>query len=42
MTALFPHSKAVNKAYEEYVLAAGNLDERIFLGEDAEEEVGTL
>lgn len=38
----FPHSKAVNKAYEEYVLAAGNLDERIFLGEDAEEEVGTL
>uniref|UniRef100_A0A8C8VZI2 RB transcriptional corepressor like 2 n=1 Tax=Peromyscus maniculatus bairdii TaxID=230844 RepID=A0A8C8VZI2_PERMB len=34
--------KAVNKAYEEYVLAAGNLDERIFLGEDAEEEVGTL
>lgn len=42
MAALFPHSKAVNKAYEEYVLAAGNLDERIFLGEDAEEEVGTL
>uniref|UniRef100_A0A8C6HW25 RB transcriptional corepressor like 2 n=1 Tax=Mus spicilegus TaxID=10103 RepID=A0A8C6HW25_MUSSI len=34
--------KAVNKAYEEYVLAAGNLDERVFLGEDAEEEVGTL
>ncbi|XP_051051067.1 retinoblastoma-like protein 2 isoform X3 [Phodopus roborovskii] len=34
--------KAVNKAYEEYVLAAGNLDERIFLGDDAEEEVGTL
>nr|AAC52555.1 Rb-related p130 [Mus musculus] len=34
--------KAVNKAYEEYVLAPGNLDERVFLGEDAEEEVGTL
>lgn len=34
--------KAVNKAYEEYVLATGSLDERIFLGEDAEEEVGTL
>lgn len=39
---LFLHSKAVNKAYEEYVLATGSLDERIFLGEDAEEEVGTL
>lgn len=42
MVVLFPRSKAVNKAYEEYVLAAGNLDERIFLGEDAEEDVGTL
>lgn len=37
-----PSSKAINKAYEEYVLSVGNLDERIFLGEDAEEEVGTL
>ncbi|XP_042545829.1 retinoblastoma-like protein 2 isoform X1 [Dipodomys spectabilis] len=34
--------KAISKAYEEYVLSAGNLDERIFLGEDAEEEIGTL
>ena len=42
MVVLFPLSKAVNKAYEEYVLAAGNLDERIFLGEDAEEDIGTL
>ncbi|XP_037371685.1 retinoblastoma-like protein 2 [Talpa occidentalis] len=34
--------KAINKAYEEYVLSVGNLDERIFLGEDAEEDIGTL
>lgn len=34
--------KAINKAYEEYVLTVGNLDERVFLGEDAEEEMGAL
>lgn len=36
------HRKAINKAYEEYVLTVGNLDERVFLGEDAEEEMGAL
>ncbi|XP_053457777.1 retinoblastoma-like protein 2 isoform X2 [Nycticebus coucang] len=34
--------KAISKAYEECVLSVGNLDERIFLGEDSEEEIGTL
>ncbi|XP_036201868.1 retinoblastoma-like protein 2 isoform X3 [Myotis myotis] len=34
--------KAINKAYEEYVLTVGNFDERVFLGEDAEEEMGAL
>uniref|UniRef100_A0A8C6YGS8 Retinoblastoma-like protein 2 n=1 Tax=Naja naja TaxID=35670 RepID=A0A8C6YGS8_NAJNA len=34
--------KAIKKAYEEYILSVGNLDERIFLGEDADEEIGTL
>ncbi|KAM4721187.1 retinoblastoma-like protein 2 [Rhinophrynus dorsalis] len=33
--------KAVNKAYEGYVLSAGNLDERVFL-EDAEEEISSI
>lgn len=36
----FP-SKALNKEYEEYVLTVGDFDERVFLGADADEEIGT-
>ncbi|KAM9301874.1 retinoblastoma-like protein 2 [Gastrophryne carolinensis] len=33
--------KAVNKAYEAFVLSAGHLDERVFL-DDAEEDIGSV
>ncbi|NXU66283.1 RBL1 protein, partial [Horornis vulcanius] len=35
------NSKALNKEYEEYVLTVGDFDERVFLGAEAEEEIGT-
>lgn len=38
---VFPRSKAVNREYEEFVLTVGDFDERVFLGADADEEIGT-
>ncbi|XP_072307860.1 retinoblastoma-like protein 1 [Eucyclogobius newberryi] len=35
------NNKALNREYEEYVLTVGDFDERVFLGADADEEIGT-
>ncbi|XP_075880767.1 retinoblastoma-like protein 1 [Nelusetta ayraudi] len=35
------NNKAVNREYEEFVLTVGDFDERVFLGADADEEIGT-
>lgn len=35
------HSLSLSRGYEEHILATGSLDERIFTGEGANEDIGT-
>ena len=37
----FSFRKHINQDYDEHVLSVGEIDERIFLGEDANAEIGT-
>ena len=38
----FEHNvKSIRKEYEAYVLSIGEYDERVFLGDDADENIGT-
>ena len=38
----FEHNvKSIRKEYEAYVLSVGEYDERVFLGDDADEDIGT-
>lgn len=41
LSSFTDNNKALNKEYEEYVLTVGDFDERVFLGDDADEEIGT-
>ena len=41
LCAFLLNSKKLNRAYETYVMSVGDLDERVFLGAFASEEVGT-
>ncbi|MEE6506624.1 hypothetical protein FKM82_007763 [Ascaphus truei] len=41
LSSFTDNNKALNKEYEEYVLTVGDFDERVFLDDDAEEEIGT-